>query len=214
MKKSKRNESRNFTKLDITVLITLVSEILLFLLYNFLMKTYFLGRYDSALFVERDMMKFFSIPFLIIVFIAVICYFSRERKTSSKNYILLSSIISVVVLIASIVCNCNVWVVTEESISYNTLFKDEKVVYSYDDVETVLLCYSGDGLRNRGSTLAYNVTMNDGEEIEFQLSNSYSKDYICFIDFDKKVSSKRTTSGEFVEMANLEELNNYYKELF
>lgn len=178
------------------------------------MKTYFLGRYDSALFVERDMMKFFSIPFLIIVFIAVICYFSRERKTSSKNYILLSSIISVVVLIASIVCNCNVWVVTEESISCNTLFKDEKVVYSYDDVETVLLCYSGDGLRNRGSTLAYNVTMNDGEEIEFQLSNSYSKDYNCFIDFDKKVSSKRTTSGEFVEMANLEELNNYYKELF
>lgn len=56
--------------------------------------------------------------------------------------------------------------------------------------------------------------MNDGEEIEIQLSDSYSKDYNSFIDFDKKVSSKRTTSGEFVEMANLDELNTYYRELF
>ena len=119
-----------------------------------------------------------------------------------------------VVLITSTICNCNVWVATEESISYNTLFRDEKEVYSYDDIATVSLCYSGDGLRNRGSTLTYYVTMNDGEEIEIQLSDSYSKDYNSFIDFDKKVSSKRTTSGEFVEMANLDELNNYYKELF
>ena len=214
MKKSKQNECRKFSKLDIAVLITLTLEILCFLLYNFLIKSYFLGRYDYALFVERDMMKFFSIPFLIIVFVAVIYYFSGERKTTSKKYMVVSSIISVVVLITSIVCNCNVWVVTEESISYNTLFKEEKVVYSYDDIETVLLCYSGDGLRNRGSTLTYNLTMNDGEEISLQLSNSCSKEYKSFIAFDKKVSAKRATKGEFVEMANSEELNNYYKELF
>ena len=214
MKKSKRNESRKFTKLDIAVLITLVSDIVLFLLYNFLMKTYFLGRYDTAFFVEREIMKFFSVPFLIILLITVAYYFSAERKMSSKKYIVLSSIISAVILIASIVCNCNVWVATEEGISYNTLFQGEKVFYSYDDNKIATLCYSGDGLRNRGSTLTYNVTMNDGEEIEIKLSNSYSKDYNYFIDFDKKVSSKRTTSGEFAEMANLEELNNYYKQLF
>ena len=214
MKKSKQNESRKYSKLDIVILIALASEIVLFLLYNFLIKSYFLERYDSALFVERDMMKFFSVPFLIIVLIAVIYYFSEERKMTSKKYIVLSSIISIVILVALIVCNCNVWVVTKENISYNSLLKDEKIVYSYSDIETVLLCYSGDGLRHRGSTLTYKLIMNDGEEIEIELSNSYSKNSNSFIDFDKKVSMKRTTSGEFVEMANAEELNNYYKELF
>lgn len=214
MKKSKKNEKKRFSKLDIAVLITLILVVVFFFLYNFLIKTYFLGRYEFAYFVERDMMKFFSLPFIVIVFAVVVYHFANERKMSSKKYIILSSIISVAILVASIVCNCNVWVATEAGISYNTLFKDEKVVYSYDDVETVLLHYSGDGLRNRGSSLTYNVTMNDGEEIEIQLSDSYSENYNLFMDFDKKVSSKRTTSGEFVEMANLDELNNYYRELF
>lgn len=80
MKKSKRNESRKFTKLDITVLITLVSEILLFLLYNFLMKTYFLGRYVSALFVERDMMKFFNPFFDYSIYCSYMLFFKGTKN--------------------------------------------------------------------------------------------------------------------------------------
>lgn len=211
---NKNKKGKKLSKLDIAVLITLIIAVALFLLYNLLIKSYFLGRYDSAFFIERDMMKFFSVPFLIVLLVAVAYYFSGERKMSSKKYIVLSSIISFAILITSIVCNCNVWVATEKGISYNTLLTDEKIVYSYDDIETVSLYYGSDGLRNRGRTLTYNVIMNDGEEIEIKLSDSYSKDYNSFIDFDKKVSSKRKTNGEFVEMANLEELNNYYKELF
>lgn len=212
--KNNKKKSRKFSRLDIAVLTTLICSIVFFFAYNLITKAYLLNEYASAYFVARDALKFFSLPFILTVFSLVIYAFSKEGKPISKKFTVFASLISLIVLCLSIIINCNVWIATENGITYSTLFKTEQKTYDYDDIETVLLDYSGDGLRNRGTSLTYSITMNDGEEIEIQLSDSYSKDYNLFIEFDKKVSSKRKISGDFVEMAYLDELNNYYRELF
>ena len=207
-------KNNKFTKLDIAILTTLICSIAFFFLYNILIKAYLLNKYESAYFITRDALKFFSLPVILTVFTFVIYIYSNKSKTFSKKHTVFTSIITFIVLCLSITINCNVWVATENEITYNTLLSANQKTYTYDDVKTVLLNYSSDGLRNRGTSLTYSITMNDGEKIEIQLSDSYSKDYNLFIEFDKKVADKRKTSGDFVEMSYFDDINNYYRNLF
>ena len=133
----------------------------------------------------------------------------------SKKYIIICSLISTIILIVSLISNCNVWVANEKGISYNTIFSKEKISYSYDDITTVTVQYSANGIRPlRGKTLVYNVIMQDGKELELQLFDLLYQDYKSLIKFDKVVSDKRKTIGNFIELAIPNELNDYYNKLF
>lgn len=213
--KMKQHKQNKTSKLNIAILLSLLLSVLFFILYNLVIKTYLLKKYDSSFFVFKDMIQYLSLPFILITFAEVIYYFFEERKVESKKYITISSIISIVVLAVSAIFTCSVWVVSDKGISYNTFITEEKITYSYDDIETVTVCYGNAGLRPlRGETIIYNITMNDGEKIEFQFFNSYYENYNSLIEFDKKVASKRKTVGEFTELEIPEEINDYYRNLF
>lgn len=216
MKKYKQKEVKNsFSKLDIAILIDLIFSVAFFCLYHFLLKVYFFERYESAFFINKNMMFYFPIPFLLVTLMGVIIYFSESRKMQSKKYIIICSLISTIILIVSLISNCNVWVANEKGISYNTIFSKEKISYSYDDITTVTVQYSANGIRPlRGKTLVYNVIMQDGKELELQLFDLLYQDYNSLIKFDKVVSDKRKTIGNFIELAIPNELNDYYNKLF
>lgn len=216
MKKYKQKETKKFfSKLDIAILIDLLLSVTFFLLYNFLIKEYFFERYESAFFINKNMMLYFSLPFLLVTLAELIVYFSENRKMQSKKYIFICSLISTIILITSLISNCNVWVANEKGISYNTIFSKEKISYSYDDITTATVYYSANGIRPlRGKTLVYNMTMKDGNTLEIQLSDLLYQDSNSLINFDKAISDKRKTVGNFVELAIPNELNNYYNNIF
>lgn len=216
MKKYKQKEVKNsFSKLDIAILIDLIFSVAFFFIYHFLLKVYFFERYESAFFINKNMMFYFPIPFLLVNLMGIIICFSESRKMQSKKYIIICSLISTIILIVSLTSNCNVWVANEKGISYNTIFSKEKISYSYDDITTVTVQYSANGIRPlRGKTLVYNVIMQDGKELELQLFDLLYQDSNSLINFDKKISDKRKIVGDFVELAIPDELNNYYHNIF
>lgn len=216
MKKYKPKEKKKaFSKLDIAILIDILLSVIFFLLYHFLIKVYFFERYESAFFINKNMMFYFPIPFLLVVFAEIIIYFLESRQKKPQKYIIICSLISIIILVTSVISNCNVWVANENGISYNTIFSKEKISYSYDDITTITAYYGASGIRPlRGETLVYNITMSDGKEIEIQLFDLLYPDSDSLINFDKTISDKRKTVGDFVELAIPDELNNYYRNIF
>lgn len=216
MKKYKPKEKKKaFSNLDIAILIDILLSVIFFLLYHFLIKVYFFERYESAFFINKNMMFYFPIPFLLVVFAEIIIYFLEGRQKKSKKYIIICSLISIIILVTSVISNCNVWVANENGISYNTIFTKEKISYSYDDVSTITAYYSASGIRPlRGETLVYNITMSDGKELEVQLFDLLYPDSDSLINFDKTISDKRKAIGDFVELAIPDKLNNYYRNIF
>lgn len=213
MKKTCKKKTA-MSKLDIAVSFALVASILFFVIYNCLLKLYFNVRYDHPYFLYRNIIHYLSIPFLCLIIAEVAYFFSDQRKMASKKYIIISSILSAVVLLITIVCSCNIWVVSDKSISYNTLFTDEKIVYDYNDIDNVTLFYKTVGIKTAGHTPAYIFHMSDGEDIEICLLESYFNSYDSFIEFDKKISDKREISGDFISLEIPDEINEYYRKLF
>ena len=139
-----------------------------------------------------------------------------KRKTISKKHICYALIVPIMVGIITIIISGNVWVVNENSISYNTLFQKNIIVYSYNDIESAEMSISRKrvGL-NHTYRIKYDLYMNDGEKVKFDAYESFRENDEKLIDFDKAIANKRKVKGEFIYMDHSsEEFNKYYQSLF
>ncbi|MCH5321109.1 MAG: hypothetical protein J1E36_05060 [Eubacterium sp.] len=220
-KKKKKKKSAERTvksqKEDYILLCTLIFMIAFKLLYDWLLELIMLKAYSPYYFASTKSSSYIILPFLFIVFFAVALYILPDRKISNKKYISITSVILSITLALTIIFSSNVWVFNENSISYNTLFQKDKVVYTYDDIDSAELYYeTWYGVKGMSSAhLIYNLNMNDDKEIEIDIPQSFYKDNNKLFQFDNMISDKRKVIGEYVPFDNKsDKFNEYYQSLF
>lgn len=165
--------------------------------------------------------KFEIVQILLIVLLLIaICfaatYLLSDIKTTKMKYVFRSSAIVIISLITIIIFNCNVWTFNKDLFSYNTIFQKDKIVYSYDDIDSAELYVhsaSGKGIHDH---IDYTLHMNDGREIKFDAYEAFYNNDDKIIEFDKTIASKRTVkAGDYSHFLYWnDKLNEYYNSIY
>ena len=186
-------------------------------LYDFSFKFFTLKIYEPFYFAST---KAFNVRFMYLILFAVvnciIAIFVFPNPKKQKKHLFQATTVLFVTLAIIIILSGNVWVVNENSISYNTLFQKNKIVYSYDDIENAEMSISYEHI-SVGHTynIDYILYMNDGEKVKFNAYESFRENDDKLIEFDKAISNKRKADGEFIYIdQSSEEFNKYYQSLF
>lgn len=110
-------------------------------------------------------------PFLFLFLFLVVIYFYPKRKTSKKTYICISSVaLCITLLITTVFCG-NVWSFNKNTISYNTLFEKNKIVYTLNDIETATMSIELISTRLRTTNMVYVLEMSDGSKIKIDAND-------------------------------------------
>lgn len=218
MKKNNYEKNVISNKKGCIIFFSLMAMIAIKLLYDWLLKTLTLEEYSPFFFANVKLpfsYSFIIYPFLF-AFIFIICIFELpKRKVSDKKYIVYSSIFLCLILVVTVFISCNVWCFDQDTISYNTIFQKDKIVYSYNDIEKAELYIENKNVRLGQTNLNYVLTMSDGNVIKIDALDSFRKNDYALIEFDKKIAEKRKVIGEFEFLINEEdELNEYFHSLF
>ena len=166
--------------------------------YEKVFETITLNMYKPYFFVSYKSEAF---DVLMIILLAIIIFSSGiylfgKTKTSKDKYILRSFAIALVFFIGIIIFHCNVWTFNKDTFSYNTIFQKDKIVYSYDDIDSAevdVYTYAGRGIHNH---IDYTLHMNDGKIIKFNANRAYYTDEDKIIEFDKAIANKRSVVEE------------------
>lgn len=214
MNKNKKVNSHKMNSFEISLLLSVLGSMCVYFLYNRLLLFYFNTRYNAPYFVCNS--DYYTIIyFCVYVIFVVTYYFSGDRKMNSKKYCKIFSSIGAIILVLTFIFNTRVWVVTEQNISYNTLFTDKKICYEYSELNSATLYYNRFVGIKRGTSPEYTLYMNDGQNITLCLLEGYYNSYEDLIELDKKIANKRSTEGKYIFLPRIsEEINTYYKNIF
>ena len=214
MKKQKTKNRKEKNKFEIALMLTILGSIAFFFIYKYVMVFYFTKRYDDVLLAYNS--NYYSIIFFCgFLIIGISNYFSKERKMKPKKYWTIFSCIGTAIFLLVSYFTTQAWVVTKQDISYNTIFTEKTVSYSYQDFDTIQLYYNNStGIKGRGVSPEYKIKTKDGETIVLCLFESYYTSYENLIEFDKLIEDKRVCTGEYNSLHIPEELNQYYKTIF
>lgn len=200
------------------ILLSLLIMILLIFIFNWLLKTLVLKEYSPYYFacVKLPFPSFYIIFPFAFLFVFTFCfYFYSERKVSNRKYITITSVFLSATLIVTVIFSCNIWNFSRDTISYNTLFHKDKIVYSFDDIKVAEMQIESEATRFTSTRLVYTLEMNDGKQIKFDAYDSFRKNDKMLIEFDKAIADKRKIISEFKHFENSSnEFNNYYRSLF
>lgn len=197
------------------LLAALVSAVIFQLLFVYLAEVLTLKIYAPEYFAYVRLpanMYLAPLPFAGALVIAVTAYIFAPRKISLKKYIGIASGLLAAVLFATIAFCSRTWVFNKDTVSYNTLFAKDKVVYQMRDIRSAeaRLEYSA-----RVTHLEYVLEMNDGGKVEFDLYSAFADVEEKLIAFDRSIADKRTLSGEFQYAPGMSDaVNEYYENLF
>ncbi len=199
-------------KIGISYIIIAVVVLLLSFLYKYLLEMYYTERYDDMLFSVVGSFQYMRLYLLIIGIFVLIYNFLGRKKTFVKKMVL--TIISIVLFASTVVANGNAWIVSNESISYRTLFEDNKATYSYRDIQDVTLEINS-YVKSISFYPKYTINFKDGNTIELSLREGFYKDDSLLVEFDRLVADKRVIEDTYAIMDGMsDEVNEYYKELF
>lgn len=215
--KKTTHKSNKSQKQGCILFITLIFIIMFKYLFNFLLELFTLREYSPYYFacVKSPLVNTIIYPFLFVAFFAVGFYILPNRKMSSKKYICCASVFLLVTLITTIIFSGNVWIFNKDTISYNTLFQKNKIVYSYDDIEIAEMTIELEATRFTTTRLVYILEMNDSKQIKFDAFDSFRKDDKLLIAFDNAISDKRKVKGNFEYFDNAtDEFNKYFSSLY
>lgn len=165
--------------------------------------------------------KFGIVQILLLILLLIVAllagtYLIEGTKTPKKKYIFRSSAIIIISLISIIIFNCNVWSFNKDTFSYNTIIRKDKIVYSYDDIDSAELYVhsaSGKGIHDY---IDYTFYMNDGKEIKFNAQEAFYTDNNKIIEFDKAIANKRTVKeGDYSHFLYWNDnLNDYFDSVY
>lgn len=156
-----------------------------------------------------------TIPFIFVFIFVVLFYIAPSRKLANKKYIGIASALLIITLLLTAVFSSNVWVFDRNAISYSTLFQRDKIVYDFNDIESVEAHYELIATRLGSTKLVYMLNMSDGKSVEVDVYNSFMNDDNNLIEFDKAIADKRTLTGDFEPSGTVsDEINEYYKQIF
>ena len=210
--------NKKTTKVEISIVSTVLFSIIFFFIYKFILIFYFTQRYDEFLFAYTS--NYYSVIFFCgFIIIGVSAYFDDHRKMKPQKYWTIFSCIGLIIFILVGYFSTSGWIVTKEKITYCTIFSDNIAGYCYDDFENVRLYYNESiGIKGNGVSPEYKIETNDGEIIKLCLMESYYDSCDKLIEFDKLASYKRICEGEYIYLSNslkaTDELNQYYKRIF
>lgn len=217
-KKSYRDkQSKNNKRNKGFILVAIIAfDIAFFYAYMMLSEAIILKVYSPYYFVSSNyyivLLLFFAF-FIVTLASAVIPSFLR--KELKKKTIFCSIAISIAMLIIITIFNCNIWSFNKDSFSYNTILKKDKIVYSYDDIDSIEMEENRYFLLKRSSHIDYTFYMNDGRKFKIDAYEAFSEDDLKLIEFDKAISNKRKIIGDYYYSGNAsQELNDYYNSLF
>ena len=202
------------SKFECALLISILCSVAFFFIYKNCLLFYFTQRYDDVLFTYNS--NYYSIIFFCaFAIIGVSNYFSKERKMHPRKYWLIFSCIGVIIFALVSYFSTQAWVVTKNSISYNTIFTRNEIFYDYGDLERVELYYNESiGIKGNGVSPEYKIETEDGKTIILCLLESYYISPQKIIEFDRLVGDKRVCIGEYNSLHIEDELNQYYQEIF
>ncbi len=212
------NNKNEQSKQGYIILLSLILVISLIFIFNWLLKTLVLKEYSPYYFafVKLPFPSFYIIFPFAFLFVFTFCfYFYSQRKVANKKYITITSILLSVTLIATVILSCNIWSFSRDTISYNTLFHKDKIVYSFDEIKVAEMQIELEATRFTTTSLVYTLEMNDGKKIKFDAYDSFRNNDEMLIEFDKAIADKRKIIGDFKHFENSSnEFNNYYRSLF
>ncbi len=211
---SKYRKKYFLSKYEIALICTIISSVIFFFIYKHLLIFCF-DKYYDGLYLAYNGHYYSIIIFLAVVILEVIYYHLDTRKMNMKKYLIVSFLVGSFVFALTLLLSARIWVFTEDRIMYQTLFPSNNICYEYDDIEKAILFYDESvGVKMRGVSPSYDIIMKNGKELSVCLFESYYTSYECLIEFDKKISSKRITKGNFIDLHIEEELNDYYEGVF
>lgn len=199
--------------------IILVLYLVLYIAYVKLFKNIPLKIHSPYYFISY---KYDAIYILFIILFFLVIYFSgtyllKKIKTTKKKYIFRSSVILTIFFAVIIFFQFNMWSFNKDTFSYNTIFQKDKIVYSYDEINSAELeIYHSSGYLRTDYYINYTLYMNDGEKIKFDAYNAYYTDEDKIIEFDKAIADKRSVVENDYDhyLYNSEKLNEYYNSLY
>lgn len=155
------------------------------------------------------------IPFIFVFIFVILFYIAPSRKLANKKYIGIASALLIITLLLTAVFSSNVWAFDKNAISYSTLFQRDKIVYDFNDIESLEAHYELIATRLGSTKLVYTLNMSDGKSVEVDVYNSFMNDDNNLIEFDKAIADKRTLTGDFEPSGAVsDEINEYYKQIF
>lgn len=214
-RKSTSRKSKSYKEGNILALSAVIVTVVLFS-YYWLFEILTMRIHAPYYFASTKATIVYFLLFLVFVVIIISIGVLLKKKTVSKKHICYAFIVPMIVVAIMIILSGNVWIVNENSISYNTLFQKNKIVYYYNDIESAEMSISYQRVRlNHTYRIKYDLYMNDGEKVEFDVYESFRDDDNRLIEFDKAIADKRKVTGEFIYMDHSsEEFNKYYQSLF
>ena len=188
--------------------------------YENIFESFSLTLYKPYYFVssQSDLLDALLTVFGIFVVFSLGIYLIGNTKISKNKYILRSFVIALTMLIGIFIFNCNVWVFNKDAFSYNTLFQKEKIIYSYNEIESadVNIYSNRRGKFGEQYHIDYTLYMDNGEKVKFDAYNAYYTDDDKIIEFDKMIANKRSVIDEDYdhELYDNDKLNEYYSSLY
>lgn len=208
--KNKHKKSHSF---EVALVLSIAISICVYFLYQELVVIYFKTRYEYFLFADSD--KYLIIIFCCYIVLVVSYFFSQERKMKPVKYWSVFSSIGIIVFLLVFYFNTSTWVITTDNILYDRLFTETQISYDYKELDNAVLYYSeSSGVKMRGASPEYALSMSDGNEITLCLFDGYYDSYEDLIEFDKSIADKRTITGEFISLNIPQKINEYYESVF
>lgn len=208
--KNKHKKSHTF---EFALVFSIANSICVYFLYQKLVVIYFKTRYEDFLFADSD--KYLIIIFCCYIVLVVSYFFSQECKMKPVKYWSVFSSIGIIICFLVFYFNTSTWVITTDNILYDRLFTEIKISYDYKELDNAVLYYSeSSGVKMRGVSPEYTLSMSDGNEITLCLFDGYYDSYEDLIEFDKSIADKRTINGEFISLNMPQKINEYYESVF
>ncbi|MDE5605304.1 MAG: hypothetical protein K2I73_06965 [Eubacterium sp.] len=222
MLKKKRKPDRKRTSLDyrrswMFILIIVITSVLSFA-YEKIFGTIVLNMYNPYYFISynSDTFDVLMIILLGIVIISSAAYLFRGFNISRKKYLIRLSAIAIIMLIGITILNCNMWTFDKDTFSYNTIFQKNKIVYSYDNIDSAEVEVYCGGRKQASPRINYALHMHNGKIVKFNAYYACYTDEDKIIEFDKSIADKRSVVEDDYDhnLYDNEKLNEYYSSLY
>lgn len=135
-----------------------------------------------------------------LIFILLIVFFliNTYGRKKLSNTIFKAAIILLVLVIVYMSLFCGYIVIDNDEISYSLMPGIETYRYDYNDIESAELYTGMSGWRSYSLSFVYELRMTNGDKIVLNISQAYYKNKDAIMEFDKRISQKRSVrQGEY-----------------